>query len=74
VSEERGFKVAKVNTDENIATTVRYNVRMNPTLLFFQNGRLVGNVVGAMPKHRLEERLMQALGVGELTRVTHPSR
>jgi thioredoxin 1 len=69
VASERGFKLVKVNTDENIATTVRFNVRANPTLLFFKDGTLVGNLVGAVPKSRLEDRLSQALA----TAVTHPS-
>ena len=47
-------KVAKVDTDENMRTTARFNVRSAPTILFFKDGQLVDRIVGAVPKARID--------------------
>ena len=52
-------RVAKLNSDENPRTTVRFGVRSMPTLLFFNGGRLVGRIVGAVPRARIEAELLQ---------------
>ena len=44
------MKVGKLNTDDNPATAMRYQVRGIPTLLLFKNGVVVDQRVGAMPK------------------------
>ena len=54
--------VAKLDTDANPATTVRYGVRSIPTVLFFKNGELVDRVVGAVPKAVLAERFARHAG------------
>ena len=43
-------KIGKMNTDENPATAMRYQVRGIPTLLLFKGGKAVDQRVGAMPK------------------------
>jgi thioredoxin 1 len=48
-------KVAKLDVDTNIRTSSRFNVRSIPTILFFKDGQLVDQIVGAVPKPRLEE-------------------
>ena len=48
-------KVTKLDVDTNIRTASRFNVRSIPTILFFKNGKLVDQIVGAVPKPRLEE-------------------
>jgi thioredoxin 1 len=48
-------KVTKLDVDTNIRTASRFNVRSIPTILFFKNGQLVDQIVGAVPKPRLEE-------------------
>ena len=50
-------KVAKLDVDENAAVAARYQVRSIPTLLFFQNGQVVDQIVGAVPKRVLVEKL-----------------
>ncbi len=50
-------KIAKLDVDENQAMANRYNVRSIPTLLFFQNGKVVDQIVGSSPKSALESRL-----------------
>jgi thioredoxin 1 len=56
IATERGssLKVVTVDTDQNIRTTVRFNVRSAPTLLFFKNGEVVDRIVGAVPKARID--------------------
>lgn len=52
---------AKVNTDENAKTPQKYMVMGIPTLLFFRDGKLVDQVVGAMPRGPFEERVKKHL-------------
>ena len=42
--------VAKLNTDENQAIAVRFNINAIPTLLVFKDNVLVGTSVGLRPK------------------------
>jgi thioredoxin 1 len=57
VEYEGRIKVGKLNTDENQATAMRYQVRGIPTLLLFKGGRVVDQRVGAMPKAELVKML-----------------
>ena len=51
VAEERSDgKVGKVNVDEQPDLAAQFGVMSIPTLLVFQNGRLVNQAVGARPK------------------------
>jgi thioredoxin 1 len=56
-------KVAKVDVDANQATVMRFNVRSVPTILFFKDGKLVDQVVGAVPRPHLERKFKEHLGV-----------
>ncbi|TMI37027.1 thioredoxin [Candidatus Bathyarchaeota archaeon] len=47
----------KLNTDENPATSGRFDIMAIPTLLVFKNGKQVDQIVGAVPKARIEETL-----------------
>ena len=49
--------VAKLNVDENQATSQRYRVQGIPTLLIFKNGQMVDQIVGAQPYNALNQRL-----------------
>ncbi len=54
-------KFAKVNVDENPKTPANYGVRGIPTLILFKAGKIVEQVVGAVPKTQLENVLKKAL-------------
>ncbi len=49
--------VGKLNVDENPQIAARFGVMSIPTLLVMKNGVEVDRVVGAVPKHFIEEKL-----------------
>ena len=51
--------VAKLDIDSNQRTVVRYNVRSAPTLLFFKDGKPIAQIIGAVPKARIEAAIAQ---------------
>ena len=54
-------KVAKINIDDNQDTPQQYGVRSIPTLLLFKGGKVVEQIVGAVPKARLEDALKKVV-------------
>ena len=50
-------KVGKLDVDASPEIAQRYGVRSIPTLLFFRDGELVDQVVGAVPRQPLADRL-----------------
>ena len=48
------LKVVKVNADENQRTSARFGVRGLPTMLLFKDGKPVAQIVGAVPKSKIE--------------------
>jgi thioredoxin 1 len=50
-------KVAKLDIDANPETPQLFGVRSIPTVLFFRDGKVIGSVVGAVPKQVLVERI-----------------
>ena len=50
-------KVAKMNTDENEQTPVKYRVSAIPTLLFIKSGKVVDQMVGVHPKAEIKKRV-----------------
>jgi len=54
---EGRVKVMKVNIDEERDITERYNIMSIPTLLFFKGGKVVEQVVGAVPKSAISAKL-----------------
>ncbi len=58
---EGKLRFAKLDTDANEATMMRYGVQGIPTLLFFNKGELVGQLVGFRPKRDLKQHIDQIL-------------
>ncbi|MBU8898250.1 thioredoxin [Corallococcus sp. H22C18031201] len=54
-------KFAKVNIDENQDTPQQYGIRSIPTLLVFKGGQVVEQIVGAVPKSRIEDAIKKTL-------------
>jgi len=55
-------KIAKLDVDSNNQTAGRYNIMSIPSVLFFKNGEVVDQIVGAVPKAQLASRLEKVLG------------
>jgi len=49
--------VGKLNVDENPQTATRFGVMSIPTVLIMKNGVEVDRIIGAVPKHFIEEKL-----------------
>ncbi len=56
------LKVVKLNTDENPEVATKYKIMGIPTLMFFKDGEKVEQVVGAVPKAQLKDKLESLLG------------
>jgi hypothetical protein len=48
-------RFAKVNVDENQGTAEKFGIRAMPTFLLFKGGQVVGQLVGAQPKAKLND-------------------
>lgn len=55
------LKVGKVDVDNNQQVAQKFGVRSIPTLLIFKGGRVVEQVVGAVPKRALVDKLLKHL-------------
>ena len=60
-SEREDLTVVKLNVDENPATAAKYGIMSIPTLILFKNGEVAKQVVGALPKARLQQEIEPAL-------------
>jgi len=50
-------KIAKVDVDNNQSIATKYGIRSIPTVMFFKNGKMVDQVIGAYPKSHFEEKI-----------------
>jgi len=55
------IKVVKLDVDQSPTVASRYGIRSIPTLLFFKNGQPVNQVIGAVPKQLLQQKIDQVL-------------
>jgi len=50
---------AKLNIDENMNTATKYRISAIPTMLVFRNGEMAGQIIGALPKNHIEQKLQE---------------
>ncbi len=55
------YKIVKLNVDENPQTSAQFQIRSIPTLLIFKHGKMVDQIVGAVPKQTIALRLAAQL-------------
>ncbi|MEA2111320.1 MAG: thioredoxin [Campylobacterota bacterium] len=53
--------ICKVNTDEEQEIATQYGIRSIPTVMFFKDGELVDQMVGAASKQAFEEKINSLL-------------
>ena len=51
------LKVVKLNTDDNQQTAGQFHISGIPSLLLFKDGKVVDQMVGAVPKPQLQSML-----------------
>lgn len=55
------IRVGKCDIDSNPTFPSQFEIRSIPTLLLFKGGQVVGQLVGAVPKTRVEDLLKKSL-------------
>lgn len=54
---DKKIKIGKIDIDENPKIPTHYGVMSIPTLIFFNKGRVSGQVVGALTKSELKKKI-----------------
>jgi len=57
------FKVGKMDIDNNPNVAMKYGIRSIPTLLIFKDGKVVDQIVGAVPKNVITSKMDTFSGV-----------
>jgi len=55
------LKVLKVDVDQEQSLAIRYGIMSIPTLMLFKGGQVVDQIVGALPRNVIEERVRRHL-------------
>jgi thioredoxin 1 len=55
------LRVGKFDIDANPNIPSQFDIRSIPTLIVFKGGKVVGQVVGAVPRAKIEEMIKKAL-------------
>jgi thioredoxin 1 len=54
-------RVGKCDIDSNPEVATQYDIRSIPTLLVFKDGKVAGQVVGAVPRAKIEDMIKKTL-------------
>ena len=54
-------KFGKLNIDDHPIVPSKYEIRSIPTLLLFKGGNVVGQIVGAVPRGKIEDLIKKNL-------------
>ena len=54
---EGRLKVAKCDVDSNQSIAIKYGIRSIPTLLVFKKGEVAEQIIGAVPKHHIHDKV-----------------
>jgi thioredoxin 1 len=57
------LKVGKVDVDHNPEISMRFGIRSIPTIMVFHGGKVVEQIIGAVPKRTLVEKVQPHLVV-----------
>ena len=60
---EGQLKVGKLDVDHNPEVSMKYGIRSIPTLMVFKGGKVVEQIIGAMPKRTLLDKVTPHVGV-----------
>jgi len=55
------LRVGKCDVDANQQLTARLDVRSMPTLMLFKDGQVIGQIVGAVPRAKIDALVARAL-------------
>jgi thioredoxin 1 len=58
------LRVGKCDVDSSAELAARLDVRSMPTLMLFKDGKLVGQIVGAVPRTKIEGLIERAMIAG----------
>lgn len=52
------IKVGKLDVDNNPDVSLKFGIRSIPTLMIFKGGKIVEQIIGAVPKRNLVDKLL----------------
>ncbi|MEJ2634879.1 MAG: thioredoxin [Calditrichia bacterium] len=55
------IKIAKLDVDNNPNVAIKFGIRSIPTVLFFKDGKVAEQVIGAYPKTHFLDKLQKIL-------------
>ena len=58
---EGKIKIVKINVDDNPSIAANYNVMSIPTLLFFKEGKVEGQIVGLVSKDKIVDKFLSLI-------------
>jgi thioredoxin 1 len=56
------IRIGKCDIDSNQMVPMQFEIRSVPTLLLFKNGQVAGQLVGAVPRARIEDLVSKVIG------------